>query len=243
MGSKPRRRPSPAMIVALLALFVALGGTGYAAIVLPANSVGTKQLKKKAVTGGKIAANAVTSSKVRDGSLLATDFAARQLPQGPKGDHGDTGEKGDVGPSGRDGAAIAARVRSTSSVDTPADHSTIPVPLASNTWTQAAGELDLGPFGIVTYTAPGADTCGGTGLALLQVEIAIDGKPFSFTNVGTLRDGATRTARFDASHYLFEPDAALAHTATAKVSSGCESGSFPAPFRVNDLRFDVIRAL
>ncbi len=45
MGRIMRQRPSPAMVVSLAALFVALGGTGYAAIVLPANSVGTKQVK------------------------------------------------------------------------------------------------------------------------------------------------------------------------------------------------------
>jgi hypothetical protein len=38
-------RPSPALVVSAVALSVALGGTSYAAIVLPANSVGTKQLK------------------------------------------------------------------------------------------------------------------------------------------------------------------------------------------------------
>ena len=36
-----RRLPSPAMVVACAALTVALGGTGYAAIKLPRNSVGT----------------------------------------------------------------------------------------------------------------------------------------------------------------------------------------------------------
>jgi hypothetical protein len=36
------RRPSPGLVVGLIALFVALGGTGYAAVVLPAHSVGTK---------------------------------------------------------------------------------------------------------------------------------------------------------------------------------------------------------
>ncbi len=36
-----RRLPSPAMVVACVALTVALGGTGYAAIKLPRNSVGT----------------------------------------------------------------------------------------------------------------------------------------------------------------------------------------------------------
>ena len=40
--------------IALLALFVALGGTSYAAFSLPAGSVGTKQLRNGAVTSKKI---------------------------------------------------------------------------------------------------------------------------------------------------------------------------------------------
>jgi hypothetical protein len=48
-------QPSPALVISLIALFVALGGTSYAAInALPKNSVGTKQLKNGAVTPGKI---------------------------------------------------------------------------------------------------------------------------------------------------------------------------------------------
>jgi hypothetical protein len=65
--------------IALVALFVALGSVGYAAGVLPAGSVGTKQLRPAAVTSGKLARNAVTSSDVANGSLLASDFAAGQL--------------------------------------------------------------------------------------------------------------------------------------------------------------------
>jgi hypothetical protein len=79
-------RPSPAMIVALVALFVAMGGVGYAAFRLPNNSVGSKQIK----------ANAVNSGKVKNGSLLAGDFKAGQLPAGPKGDTGSPGPKGDA---------------------------------------------------------------------------------------------------------------------------------------------------
>src|SRR5215471_16111352 len=83
--------PSPAMLVACLALVVALGGTSYAALVtVPVNSVGTQQLK----------ANAVVSSKVKDGSLLATDFKAGQLPAGPQGPKGDTGDPGPPGLGG-----------------------------------------------------------------------------------------------------------------------------------------------
>ena len=98
---------SPAMIVACVALVVALGGVSYAAGVLPKNSVATAQLKKKAVTGKKIAANAVTSGKVKNGSLLGVDFAAGQLPAGPKGDKGD---KGDAGQPGEPATRLWGRV-------------------------------------------------------------------------------------------------------------------------------------
>jgi hypothetical protein len=68
-----RRRPSPAMVVACLALAVALGGTSYAAVRLPANSVGTKQLKK----------NAVTSAKVKNDTLTGADVNEARLGQVP----------------------------------------------------------------------------------------------------------------------------------------------------------------
>ena len=92
-----KRLPTPAMIVACLALIVALGGVSYAASVLPTNSVGTAQLQKKAVTSGKIKKNAVTGAKVKDGSLGAADFKASQLPTGPQGPKGDPGEAGAPG--------------------------------------------------------------------------------------------------------------------------------------------------
>ena len=48
------RAPSPALVISLIALFVALGGTTYAATSLPANSVGTQQIKNGAVTASKL---------------------------------------------------------------------------------------------------------------------------------------------------------------------------------------------
>src|SRR3978361_609485 len=65
-------RPSPAMIVAIVALIAALSGTAYAA--LGKNSVGSKQLKAKAVPAGKIANNAVPSAKVAKSSLTGDDI-------------------------------------------------------------------------------------------------------------------------------------------------------------------------
>jgi hypothetical protein len=49
-----RFHPSPALIVACLALIVALGGTSYAVSQLPDNSVGTRQLKDGAVSAAKL---------------------------------------------------------------------------------------------------------------------------------------------------------------------------------------------
>jgi hypothetical protein len=83
----------------LLALFVALSGTAYAAT-LPRNSVGTAQLKR----------NAVTSAKVKPASLLGSDFRQGQIPagpQGPRGPQGATGPEGPAGPRGPEGATGA----------------------------------------------------------------------------------------------------------------------------------------
>jgi hypothetical protein len=88
--------------IGYLALFVALGGTAYAAS-LPANSVGTKQLKTSAVTTGKIKPDAITTDKVEDATLQAQDFASGVLLRGPAGDTGPIGPQGppgDRGPTG-----------------------------------------------------------------------------------------------------------------------------------------------
>lgn len=64
-----RHAPSPAMVVACVALIVALGGTSYAALRLPANSVGTAQLKKAAVTGVKVKRNTLTGVQIDERKL------------------------------------------------------------------------------------------------------------------------------------------------------------------------------
>ena len=83
-----------------MALIVALGGTSYAAVVLPRNSVGSSQLKKNAVISSKVKSEAVTSSKVKDRSLLARDFMPGQLVAGHQGPTGATGATGATGPRG-----------------------------------------------------------------------------------------------------------------------------------------------
>jgi hypothetical protein len=95
-----RKHLTYANVTSSLALFVALGGaTALASGALSANSVGTRQIRNRAVTTAKIARGAVTTNRlgthavgssqlapgsvngatVRDHSLTAGDFAPNQL--------------------------------------------------------------------------------------------------------------------------------------------------------------------
>jgi len=111
------RRPSPAMMVACLALLVALGGTSVAAVnQLGRNTVGPLQIRNGAVTRPKIRNNAVNSSKVANRSLLRVDFAPGQLPAGPIGPQGPAGPAGAAGAAGPAGVIGAVTVRTQSSL-------------------------------------------------------------------------------------------------------------------------------
>jgi hypothetical protein len=76
-----RLRPSPSMAVAFLALVVALGGTSYAVTRLPANSVGSKQLKTGAVARADLRKDAVNGAKVAKDSLAGDDINEASLAQ------------------------------------------------------------------------------------------------------------------------------------------------------------------
>src|ERR671925_668377 len=65
-----RFRPSPAMVVALIALFVSLGGVGIAA-----TKIGTKQIKNGAVTAKKLHKNAVTKKKIKNNAVIGSKIA------------------------------------------------------------------------------------------------------------------------------------------------------------------------
>jgi len=64
---RAKRLLTPANVIACLALFFALGGTGWAGQVLKKASVGSAQLKSNSVTTSKIADRAVTKSKLAAG--------------------------------------------------------------------------------------------------------------------------------------------------------------------------------
>ena len=80
-----RRHLTYANVMATTGVFLALGGASYAAIKLPANSVGSKQIKD----------GAVTSADIKNHSIKAGDFKGG-LPSGPRGPRGQAGERGEA---------------------------------------------------------------------------------------------------------------------------------------------------
>jgi hypothetical protein len=89
------RRPSPALVISLVALFVALGGTGYAAFAIPRNSVGSAQIINHSVRTADLSRKTVTALEGSRG------------PEGPAGAQGPAGPQGDKGPAGAAGTARA----------------------------------------------------------------------------------------------------------------------------------------
>ncbi|MEA2139508.1 MAG: hypothetical protein QOG56_2658 [Solirubrobacteraceae bacterium] len=139
--SRLREGLTYANVVGTLALFIALGGVSYAAVKLPAHSVGTKQLKT----------DAVTSEKVRNGTLRKRDFKDGLLPRGKTGDDGQDGQPGDAG--------------------APGDRGERGLPGAKGDTGPAGAKGDDGPEG--TTGSPGHD--GSPGLAGLPGPAGDDG--------------------------------------------------------------------
>jgi hypothetical protein len=88
MGWPTKLRPSPAMVVALIALFVSGGGVGYAA-----STIGSAQIKN----------NSVKSKDIKNKTITKKDINSKSL----KALKGDTGAKGPQGPAGAAGSALA----------------------------------------------------------------------------------------------------------------------------------------
>jgi hypothetical protein len=90
MQGRFRRRPSPAFVISVIALFVALGGSSYAALKISSKNVVN---------------NSLTTSDIKNRSLLKKDFRSGQLPRGAQGVQG---AQGPSGRAGRDGFGTLA---------------------------------------------------------------------------------------------------------------------------------------
>jgi hypothetical protein len=78
------RRPAPATIISLVALFVALGGTSYAAVVITGKnikngSITGKDVKNSTLTGKKVKNRSLTGGDIKSGSLTGKQIAESKL--------------------------------------------------------------------------------------------------------------------------------------------------------------------
>ncbi len=138
------KRPSPAMAVALIALFVALGGSGYAAV-----KVNGKNIKNRSVTAKKLKKNTLTGAEVKDRSLGREDFKRSRLPRGFRGPQGIPGQRGEPG---RPGTARAyAIVTPGSDPLTPGDNPSL-VPGRSQNVTAVVGPSETFVSGLYCLT-------------------------------------------------------------------------------------------
>jgi Collagen triple helix repeat (20 copies) len=116
MRGSVKRRPSPALVMAIVALFVAFSGTATAALVMTGKQIkdGTitgKDLRNRTLGTNKLSKNAVSSLKGQRGP------AGPAGPQGPKGEagvqgvQGPKGDAGAIGPQGPEGDTGVAEIR------------------------------------------------------------------------------------------------------------------------------------
>ena len=201
-----RKRLTFSNVIALLALFIALGGTSYAVTALPKNSVGTQQLKKNAVTG----------VKVKNGSLSSADFAAGTLLKG------DTGASGATGPQGATGAAGPAGAQ-YSSVD--GDSQTNPI--ESNAVSVASGTIYLDQAGKYAMfarfdTTLTANMCAGREDPVLFLStdgIVLAKSARRFLDNGSQWDGLVLFGKMNV--------AQAAGNHTARIMAGCSNSTAP----------------
>src|SRR4051794_11457816 len=232
------RRPSPPMLVALLALFLAAGGG-------QAVASGVAHLAKL-IDGSKIKPSTITSKQVKDRSLLGKDFKAGELPAGAKGEAGPKGDPGAPGAKGDTGA--------TGTVDT------------SNFYTKAqsdgnylgktaaaANALTLGGSSPSTFTRGQSTAVGGNmenftmgtndnaflaidGLGELSVDCGPMGTGVSVTYVVQPPGGVMGSQNVDAMVTGANPTASTAQATTTGLGAGSTLPILSAMHDANALR-------
>jgi hypothetical protein len=235
-------------VIGYLALFVALGGSSYAAVRLAPGSVTTSALAPHAVTHAKLGKSSVSAANIVNRSLTSSDLKPGAILQGLKGDVGSKGAagpsglggidglKGDAGPQGppgRDGSAsLGAKARLASAVSAPHGANTN-VPVNGGSWTQSAGELDL-----ITGTTTVHTPAGCTGSFGNSLVVSVDGTPTTFAAIPAVPASTTVTVPLVVGT-LSEPDSDVQHTLTAQLANSCTGKG--EDYSVSDVKIDTIK--
>ena len=159
MPDSLRRHLSYANVTGTLALFLALGGTSYAALTITSTNV-----KNNSLTGADVRNSSLTSADIKNFSLRSADFKAGQLPAGPRGLKGDQGDAGAPGAPGAPGAGLANLTTRTSAMSAPVGVNDFAV--SCNAGERAVGGGGTGPASdpevFVAGSFPSPATAGTT---------------------------------------------------------------------------------
>ena len=213
--------------IGLLALFIALGGTSYAAAKLPRNSVGTTQIRSGAVTQSKLA-KSVQSKLSKAG---AAGPAGATGAQGPKGDAGAQGPQGVQGVQGIAGAKGDKGDPGPTSADVGGTNLTVsPVGTPLPTLSEASVTLEQPGKVLVLVTGTSSVTCGGAPCTRV-IGATLDGAKVQ--GLAQSVDGAASATTKDSIAAVGIVSNVSAGTHTAAVTSTNATGT-------NDLRVVTI---
>jgi hypothetical protein len=193
--------PTYSNITATLALFVALGGSSYAAVSLNKNSVRSQHIKNGQVKRADLAGNAITSLQVADGSLRAEDFGPGALragsdgAAGPEGPAGPTGPEGSAGPGGPQGPSGVIDVLGFNAQYSPANvpgnnGNTLIKPAGCRTASYTAGADEVA---VLQLSTTGSPALAVTDVLYLGAMVSENGGPLEQKNIydaaESLQDG------------------------------------------------------
>lgn len=198
-----------ANVMSTIAVFVALGGSAYAAAQLGRNQVKAANIASRQVQARHLAVNSVSSASVRNRSIRRVDLhpeltgapgkpglAGPAGPRGAQGARGVAGAEGATGPQGATGATGAPGANGAALVLNQVVGSTALLPWANGsvgtimtiTWQQPSGSVDE-LSGYMSVTWPGGCTADPASRIDLKVVRASDNRVISADSPTANRNG------------------------------------------------------
>ena len=234
-------------VIAYLALFVALGGTGaYAANTIGSSdvindSLQSEDVKQATLTRGDFAPESITGTYVLDGSLSFFDFAPGTIVNSRLADNAVNSAKvasnaltgGDIDDTSLQNAGLVQVTRQSSgSTSSGTAGSEVAVPLTGGAWSQAAGQVNLFA-GEATITSPATCPISTPPFLTGTLTIRVDGE--AVRSESLVPTGGTFKHRF-APFPIPRPAAATTRTMTVAIRDNCENSN---DFSVSNFKVDT----
>jgi hypothetical protein len=218
MGRFRARRPSPALFISIIALFVALGGSGYAAV-----KINGKNVKNRSIAGTKLKNRTISGAKVKKDTLTGTELNESKLgkvPNAIKADSATTaGSAGTASSATTAGSATSAASAGTAAAAGQVFHAEDLNEDSLNTGTTNQDEVLALTVPAGNYLILGGGYLNNGGLAARRLCRLSTGGAFDEKLVG-VGDDATNN---DASAFALQITAKLA--ASTPLSLSCSGGA------------------